>query len=183
VDTLLLRTQTMGISQLEYYEKTSEVDAKRRTMYILRQMPPHEMAQRLSGDGGLADASPDELREAVEAIESHCPKMERALREEMQKSGLPGGIEVVSNVQCKVPVPDPTAVALTTLGGGVAMPAAPTGQANSLGQGSAYSVDAGAKPDAAGLNAARQACLKEKIAAAARDLGLTEHEIAECQNR
>lgn len=446
VDTLLLRTETMGISQLEYYEKTSKVDVNGRTMYILRQMPPHEMAQRHSGGGGLADASPDELREAAEAIESQGPKMERAMREEMQKSGLPGGIgemmmnpppdepwlssnpndmtqmygmmlrgaaegkeeqarrdaeavdsaheraqiadrtrlvgetvldgrpalhllakdvnhrqvdngvelvvrdvhmfvdaehyvplslrmegtmressetreitierhdqdyrrvpgcgelyrpfrtvmrmkgvmsaaqeqemreaqvqlaeldkqlaqmpasqrdmvmrqmgpqmemmrkmvagggiEVVSNVndlQCNVPVPDPTAVALTTFGGGMAMPAAPTGQANSPGQGGAYPVDAGAKPDPAGLNAARQACLEEKIAAAeaaqkkkrgfgrlmnaagrvasrfgnqdiaqvasdvysagataddlaaaARDLGLTEEEIAECQNR
>ncbi|MFO7696097.1 MAG: hypothetical protein R6X16_02945, partial [Anaerolineae bacterium] len=92
VDTLLLRTETMGMSQLEYYEKTSKVDVNGRTMYILRQMPPHEMAQRHSGDGGLANASPDELREAAEAIESQGPKMERAMREEMQKSGMPGGI-------------------------------------------------------------------------------------------
>lgn len=92
VDSVLLDTETMGMSQVEYYEKTSKVDVNGRTMYILRNVPPYEMAERHTGGNALSDASPDELRRAAQDIESVGPEMERGMQEEMQKSGLPGGL-------------------------------------------------------------------------------------------
>lgn len=92
VDSLLLDTETMGMSQVEYYEKTSRIDVNGREMFILRRVPPSEMAERHSAGSPMADASPDELRRAAGVIESQGPEMERGMREEMQKSGLPGGL-------------------------------------------------------------------------------------------
>lgn len=92
VDSVLLDTETMGMSQVEYYEKTSKIDVNGREMYILRRVPPSEMAERHSAGSAMADASPDELRRAADMIESVGPEMERGMREEMQKSGLPGGL-------------------------------------------------------------------------------------------
>ncbi len=92
VDSVLLDTETMGMGQVEYYEKTSKVDVNGREMYILRQVPPSEMAERHSAGNAIADASPDELRRAAAEIERQGPEMERGMREEMQKSGLPGGL-------------------------------------------------------------------------------------------
>jgi hypothetical protein len=92
VDSVLLNTETMGMSQVEYYEKTSRVDVNGREMYILRQVPPAEMAERHTGGNALSQASPDELRHAAEMIEQQGPEMERGMKEEMQKSGLPAGL-------------------------------------------------------------------------------------------
>lgn len=92
VDSLLLDTETMGMSQVEYYEKTSRIDINGREMFILRQVPPSEMAERHSAGNPMAVASPDELRRAAADIESQGPVMERGMREEMNKSGLPGGL-------------------------------------------------------------------------------------------
>jgi hypothetical protein len=92
VDSVLMDTETMGMSQIEYYEKTSKVDVNGQEMYILRQVSPAEMAQRHSAGNAMADASPEELRHAAEVIESQGPEMERGMQEEMQKSGLPAGL-------------------------------------------------------------------------------------------
>jgi hypothetical protein len=148
--------------------------------------------------------------------------------EMMRKMAAGGGIEVVSNVRdmrCNVPVPNPMTLARSPFGGGTpGMPA-------SMGAAMPVQPSAGATHAPANAEAARQACLQEKVAAAqaaqkkkrgfgkllnaaartasrfgnqdlgqiasdvhaagataddlaggARDLGLTEDEIAECDN-
>lgn len=92
VESVLLNTETMGMSQVEYYEKTSRVDVNGRTMYILRNVPPSEIAERHSGGNAMSDASPEALRRAAEVIESQGPEMERGMRDEMRQSGLPAGL-------------------------------------------------------------------------------------------
>lgn len=90
IDSMLLGTETMGMTQLEYYEKTSAVDVNGQTMYILRNVPPHEIQQRQSAGNALADATPGELRRAADDIEHQSEQMEHALKREMYDAGLPG---------------------------------------------------------------------------------------------
>ena len=90
IDSVLLGTETMGMTQLEYYEKTAAVDVNGETMYILRNVPPHEIQQRQSSGNALADATPGELRRVADDIEQQGEKMERELEREMNDAGLPG---------------------------------------------------------------------------------------------
>lgn len=92
IDSLLLRTETMGMSQLEYFEKTAAVNVNGETMYVLNRVPPQEIARRQSPSNALSDASPAELRAAAAALEEQGVRMEAEVQREMQQTGLPGGI-------------------------------------------------------------------------------------------
>jgi len=89
IDSMLLGTETMGMTQLEYYEKTSAVDVNGETMYILRNVPPHEMEQRQSGGNALAEATPGDLRRAADEIERQGARMEHEVKREINDAGLP----------------------------------------------------------------------------------------------
>jgi hypothetical protein len=90
IDSMLLGTETMGMTQLEYYEKTSRVDVNGETMYILRNVPPQEIEQRHSAGNPMADATPGELRSAADEIELQTRRMGSAMEQEMQDAGMPG---------------------------------------------------------------------------------------------
>jgi hypothetical protein len=89
IDSLLLGTETMGMTQLEYYEKTAAVDVNGETMYILRNVPPHEIGERQQAGNPLADSEPDDLRRAAKTIEDQAAEMEREMEREMNDAGLP----------------------------------------------------------------------------------------------
>lgn len=89
IDSMLLGTETMGMTQLEYYEKTSAVNVNGETMYILRNVPPHEIGERQQAGNPLADATPGDLRRAADTIEEQTAVMEGEMKREMNDAGLP----------------------------------------------------------------------------------------------
>ena len=93
VENYLLKTETMGMSTVEYYEKTSSLTLDNgQTVYIMRNVPPNEITERQSERNALSDASPAQLRDAAERIEQAGSDMELGMMNEMQGAGLPGGL-------------------------------------------------------------------------------------------
>lgn len=93
VENYLLETETMGMSTVEYYEKTSSLTLDNgQTVYIMRNVPPNEIQERHSGGNAMSNASPEELRNAALAIEDAGRQMEAGMLSEMEGVGLPGGI-------------------------------------------------------------------------------------------
>lgn len=158
VDSVLLDTETMGMSRVEYYEKTSKIDVNGREMYILRQVPPSEMAERHSAGNAMAEASPGELRHAAEVIESQGPEMERGMREEIEKSGLPGGLSEM----LMTPPPDQPWLS--------ANPNDMTQMYGTMLRGAAQGKEEQARRDAGAVDAAHE---RAKIAAQTRLVGQT----------
>ncbi|TFH41746.1 MAG: hypothetical protein E4H01_14485, partial [Lysobacterales bacterium] len=51
VDDYVLKTNTMGVSTLEYYEKTSSLTLDNgQTVYVMRKVPTREIGQRQSSN-------------------------------------------------------------------------------------------------------------------------------------
>jgi len=93
VDNYVLKTDTLGMSTFEYYEKTSSITLDNgQTVYVMRNVLPNEIAERQSEASALSNASPTELRDAALAIEDAGRQMEQGMLGEMQGAGLPGGI-------------------------------------------------------------------------------------------
>ena len=68
VENYLLKTETMGMSTVEYYEKTSSFEMNGKTYYVMSNVPLDEMSERQSADSPMSQASPEQLREAAETI-------------------------------------------------------------------------------------------------------------------
>jgi hypothetical protein len=93
VDNYVLKTNTLGMSTFEYYEKVSSITLDNgQTVYVMRNVPPNEISERQSETNALSNASPTELRNAALAIEDGGRQMEQGMMDEMQGAGLPGGI-------------------------------------------------------------------------------------------
>ena len=89
IDDMTRKTDSMGMSTMEYYEKTSAIELDNgQTVYIMRQVPPSEIQERQSG-GSL---SPGELEAGAQAVETAGLQMEQAMMTEMNETGLPGGM-------------------------------------------------------------------------------------------
>ena len=93
VENYLLKTETMGMSTVEYYEKTSSLTLDNgQTVYIMRNVPPNEIQERQAEGNSLSNASPEELRNAAVMIAEAGLQMETGMVSEMQGVGLPAGI-------------------------------------------------------------------------------------------
>jgi hypothetical protein len=93
VENYLLKTETMGMSTVEYYEKTSSLTLDNgQTVYIMRNVPPNEIQERQAEGNALSNASPEELRNAALMIADAGLQMETGMVSEMQGVGLPAGI-------------------------------------------------------------------------------------------
>ena len=93
VSDMTRKTETMGTSTFEYYEKTSAIELDNgQTVYVMRMVPPSEMAERQSGGNGMSSATPGELQRAANAIELAGMHMEQGMQSEMSSTGVPGGI-------------------------------------------------------------------------------------------
>jgi hypothetical protein len=87
------KTEMMGRSTFEYYEKTSAIELDNgQTVYVMRMVPPSEIAERQSGDNAMSNATPGELMRAADTIEQAGVQMEQGMRSEMASTGVPGGI-------------------------------------------------------------------------------------------
>ena len=93
VQDMTRKTETMGTSTFEYYEKTSAIELDNgQTVYVMRMVPPSEIAERQSGGNAMSSATPGELLRAADAIEQAGIQMEQGMRSEMSSTGIPGGI-------------------------------------------------------------------------------------------
>jgi hypothetical protein len=93
VQDMTRKTEMMGTSTFEYYEKTSAIELDNgQTVYVMRMVPPSEMAERRSGGNGMSSATPGELQQAADAIEMAGMQMDQGMRSEMSATGVPGGI-------------------------------------------------------------------------------------------
>jgi hypothetical protein len=93
VSDMTRKTETMGTSTFEYYEKTSAIELDNgQTVYVMRMVPPSEMAERQSAGNGMSSATPGELQRAANAIELAGMQMEQGMQSEMSSTGVPGGI-------------------------------------------------------------------------------------------
>jgi len=92
VDNYTVKSETMGYSTMEYYEKTSAITLDNgQTVYIMRSVPPGEIQERQSGSA-FGDATPGDLRLAAMQVEEAGRQMDAGLQNEMQKAGLSGGL-------------------------------------------------------------------------------------------
>lgn len=93
VDNYLLKTDAMGMTTVEYFEKSSSRTLDNgQTVYVMRNVSPAEIQRRQSSGNALADASPEQLEEAAKVIREQGVKMEEAYRQEMQTAGIPAGL-------------------------------------------------------------------------------------------
>ena len=84
---------TMGLCSLEHFRKesTASVDGRGAVEYM-RLVPMGEITLRNSPETPMASATPEQLDEAAAVVREQGPPMERALEDELSKSGLPGGL-------------------------------------------------------------------------------------------
>jgi hypothetical protein len=93
VENYLLKTNAMGMTTVEYFEKSSSITLDNgQTVHVMRSVPPGEIQRRHSAGNALADASPEQLEEAARVIKEQGEKMEDTFRQEIQAAGLPAGI-------------------------------------------------------------------------------------------
>ena len=93
VENYLLKTNAMGMTTVEYFEKSSSITLDNgQTVHVMRSVPPGEIQRRQSAGNALADASPEQLEEAARVIEEQGERMEDTVRQEIQAAGLPAGI-------------------------------------------------------------------------------------------
>lgn len=88
VENFLLKTETMGMSTVEYYEKTSSFEMNGKTFYVMRNVPLDEMTERQSGGNAISRANSAELRVAADTIEQVGDQAQGKFEEELQKSGV-----------------------------------------------------------------------------------------------
>lgn len=93
IRSMTLRTETMGMTLIEFFEKVSFQDpASGATLSILRNVPVTEITSRQSPQTGLSQASPAELRSIAGKLEEAGAEAQEAMELEMQGAGLPGGL-------------------------------------------------------------------------------------------
>ena len=93
IQDMTRKTEMMGRSTFEYYERTSAIELDNgQTVYAMRMVPPSEIAERQSGDNAMSNATPGDLRRAADVIEQAGIQMEQGMRAEMSSTGVPGGI-------------------------------------------------------------------------------------------
>jgi hypothetical protein len=91
VENLLLETETMGMTTMEYYEKTSELTLDNgEKVYVMRRVPMTEVQERQSSNSPFAQASPDQLKGAADVVEDAGRQMEAGLQQEFMNSGIGG---------------------------------------------------------------------------------------------
>lgn len=88
VENYLLQTETMGMSTVEFYERTSSFEKDGKTYYIMRNVPMNELAQRQTPQSPISSASSAELRSAAQVIEDQGVVMEAEFKREFENSGL-----------------------------------------------------------------------------------------------
>ena len=87
------KTNSMGMSTFEYYEKTSALELDNGDkVYIMRSVPPSEIEERHAAANEISGMSAAELERAADAIELAGMNMEQGMMAEMSASQLPGGI-------------------------------------------------------------------------------------------
>ena len=93
VQDMTRKTEMMGTSTFEYYEKTSAIELDNgQTVYVMRMVPPSEIAERQSDGNAMSNATPAELLRAADTIEQAGIQMEQGLKSEMSSTGVPGGL-------------------------------------------------------------------------------------------
>jgi hypothetical protein len=93
VQDMTRKTEMMGTSTFEYYEKTSAIELDNgQTVYVMRMVPPSEIAERQSGGSAMSNATPAELLRAADTIEQAGIQMEQGMKSEMSSTGVPGGL-------------------------------------------------------------------------------------------
>jgi hypothetical protein len=93
VEDYILKTNTLGMTTFEYYERTVEIEtAGGQKVYVMSQVPPNEIQERHAGGNALSNASSAELRNAAGMMDQAGRDLEQGMMSEMQDSGLPGGI-------------------------------------------------------------------------------------------
>ena len=93
VQDMTRKTEMMGTSTFEYYEKTSAIELDNgQTVYVMRMVPPSEIAERQSGGSAMSNATPGELLRAADTIEQAGIQMEQGMKSEMSSTGVPGGL-------------------------------------------------------------------------------------------
>lgn len=93
IQSMTVRTETMGTTLIEYFEKVSFQDpASGTTLSMLRNVPISEITSRQSPQTGLSQASPAELRSIAAKLEEAGADAQVAMEREMQGAGLPGGL-------------------------------------------------------------------------------------------
>jgi len=91
VDNYRLKTEMMGMSTIEYYEKTSSFEKDGKTYYVMRNVPLDEMSERQSASNALSDASPEQLRDVAEKVKQAGEQAQGEFERELRDSGV-GGI-------------------------------------------------------------------------------------------
>ena len=91
VESLLTTTSLMGNTVTEYSEKIPAGEVGGQPLYTLRPVPATELARRHSGGEPLAEASPEQLRDAASTIDEQAARAEQEVRSKMP-GGVVGGI-------------------------------------------------------------------------------------------
>jgi len=93
IDNYMLKSNTMGVSTFEYFEKAQSLTLDNgTTVYVMRDVPVTEIQRRQSGENAMSEASPQDLEFAADRVEEAGRQMEDGMRREMASVGLPGGI-------------------------------------------------------------------------------------------
>lgn len=90
-----VKKSTMDIDQIDYYESQAVPglkNSKGEQMYVLRTVPPQEIAERRQQANQLANANPEQLREAADEIEQKMNKVDDQMQAHMGEAHLPGGM-------------------------------------------------------------------------------------------
>jgi hypothetical protein len=93
IDNYMLKSNTMGVSTFEYFEKAQSLTLDNgTTVYVMRDVPVTEIQRRQSGENAMSEASPEDLEFAADRVEEAGRQMEDGMRREIDSVGLPGGI-------------------------------------------------------------------------------------------
>jgi hypothetical protein len=93
IDNYMLKSNTMGVSTFEYFEKSQSLTLDNgTTVYVMRDVPVTEIQRRQSGENAMTQASPEDLERAAQRAQDAGREMEGAVRREIDSAGLPGGI-------------------------------------------------------------------------------------------
>jgi hypothetical protein len=109
IDNYLLKTETMGMNTVEYFEKSSELTLDNgQKVYVMRNVPINEMAERQSPDNAMSNATPGDLRRAADVVEQQGVVMEQEFQKEMAESGVGGiGGGMLGNMLMNPPPDEP----------------------------------------------------------------------------
>lgn len=90
VENYLVKTETMGKSTVEYYEKTSSFEKDGKTYYVMSGVPLDEMAERQSASNAFSEASPEQLRDAALNVKLAGEQAQGEFEKELRNSGIGG---------------------------------------------------------------------------------------------